>query len=541
MVSNKSLATCCYWGWILSVGGGTVEAFSRSTVRHPSQNHNIGHAAPSAESDSRCSTLHWRNPPSTTALSLGYLDLGSNAINTAALHASFASDISAAKDNKDDPQHSGRNVVMNLSSSSSTNATDSDVAFVGRTFQQVVKDEDSSVAALIVADLQKQQQQQVTASTSTSSSLSSMFLSPHLGYRLLLAAVACVYGTNFPLGSIMDHALEPSAASSSRFFIAAMALSPFALKLERDLLRPALVAGCFTAMGYITQSLALADTSPATVSFLGAATVIWCPFLEWLIHKEDMSWRERPQVWIAALLCLSGVGLLELVNTGDVVSEVASTATGGGGWMGDGLALLQAVGFGTGIFMSEKMMKKHPHQASSITAVSVAVTALMSMLWAFSAGWMGGSPGWESMLLPNILMAGFAGDGTVPSTYAGGIDPSLLARAVLWTGLVSTSLNFSVEVFALSKVSSGEASVILATEPLWAAAFASFLLGDSMGWNGIVGGMLIVSACLMNGASASDVHRFLGGGGKSTKDDNDYDTNNNNEMEGDRLEDYPRP
>lgn len=315
-------------------------------------------------------------------------------------------------------------------------------------------------------------------------------MSSYWGPRVVLAAVACLYGTNFPLGSIMDHALPASAATSARFVLASLALSPFVFQIKRELIGLSLFAGCFTATGYVTQSLALVDTSPATVSFLGAATVVWCPFLEWLVNKKPMGWNDRPQTWVAAGLCLLGVGVLELCG-GDAASAFSSIG------MGDGLALMQAVGFGTGLFMSEQMMRKHPDQALPITAVLVGTTAFISMLWSLSAGWMWSTPGWESMTLPNLLL-----------------DPSMrdVAMAVVWTGLFSTSLNFFIENMALGKVSSGEASVILATEPLWAAVFAAALLGESFGWNDYAGGALIVTACLVSSVKPADLKRFLPGG-----------------------------
>jgi drug/metabolite transporter (DMT)-like permease len=312
-------------------------------------------------------------------------------------------------------------------------------------------------------------------------------MNSYLGPRLLLAAVACLYGTNFPLGSIMDHALPASAATSARMVFAAAALSPFIRQIPRELIGMSLLAGCFTASGYVTQSMALVDTSPATVSFLGAATVIWCPFLEWLLHKTPMGWKDRPQTWVSAFLCLLGVGILELCG-----SDAANTFSSIG--IGDGLALLQAMGFGTGLFLSEQMMKKHPTKALPITSVLVATTAFIAMVWSLCDGWIGTAPGWESMTLPNLL-----------------IDPSMreVALAVVWTGVISTSLNFFLEIFSLGKVPSGEASVILATEPLWAAAFASLLLGEEFGWNDYVGGFLIVAACIANSRKPSDFGMFF--------------------------------
>ena len=44
--------------------------------------------------------------------------------------------------------------------------------------------------------------------------------------------------------------------------------------------------------------------------------------------------------------------------------------------------------------------------------------------------------------------------------------------AIGFTGLITTAANRVVETVCLGKVSSAEASVILATEPLWAALFA---------------------------------------------------------------------
>ena len=322
----------------------------------------------------------------------------------------------------------------------------------------------------------------VDSSDTQPRSLFDRILSSYIGPRLVLAAVACIYGTNFPLGSIMNAALPASAATCARMVLATAVLSPHLLQLDASLRARAVLCGCFTSLGYISQSLALVDTSPATVSFLGTAVVLWCPILEWLVDKRPLGLKEAPQTWLAAVLCLSGVGVLELTGeTGMVIG------------MGDGLALLQAVGFGTGIFLSEKMMRSQPTQALPVTATLVATTAFFSMLWCFEDGWMQ-QPGWETMTLPNLFWG-----------------PPLVAAAVAWTGIVSTSVNFFIEITALGRVPSAEASVILATEPLWAALFASILLHEEFGINDVVGGALIVMACLANTLEPKDFFKDEGG------------------------------
>ena len=70
--------------------------------------------------------------------------------------------------------------------------------------------------------------------------------------------------------------------------------------------------------------------------------------------------------------------------------------------------------------------------------------------------------------------------------------------AVVWTGLITTALNRLGETAALGKMSTSEASVLLATEPLFAAVFGFFFTNESFGPNDYVGGVLIIGACFAN-------------------------------------------
>ena len=70
----------------------------------------------------------------------------------------------------------------------------------------------------------------------------------YLWPRGLLLFSSVLYGTNFPLGRIMNEALPPSAATSARMLFAALALSPFLLQLSPSLRKTGLLCGCFTAL-----------------------------------------------------------------------------------------------------------------------------------------------------------------------------------------------------------------------------------------------------------------------------------------------------
>jgi len=305
--------------------------------------------------------------------------------------------------------------------------------------------------------------------------------------RALLLICSVLYGTNFPLGRLMNDALPASAATSTRMVLASLALSPFLFQLKPSLRKTSAVCGTFTALGYISQSIALVDTSAATVSFLGALVVIVCPALAVIVDKKKLGFVDAPQTWIAAITCLIGVGVLEL--GGD-------QGLGDAGW-GDLWAVLQAVGFGTSFFITERMMAKEPSQALPITAMQCTMSAAFAGIWAGldGIGFMDGALSFGSphgaWLLDESLKASF----TLPGLFfTDGFRNVALAAA--FTGFVTTAGNRVGETVALVKLSSSEASVLLATEPLWAAVFASFLINEQLSlWDG-VGGAMIVAACV---------------------------------------------
>ncbi len=138
--------------------------------------------------------------------------------------------------------------------------------------------------------------------SSQSSNLIENILSSYAGPRVILALVAMLYGTNFPLGAVMNDNLPASAATSSRMVLASLVLSPFLLQLKPSIRKQVLIGGAFVSLGYISQSLALVDTSPALVSFLGSATVLVCPILQWLVDKKPMGIKDAPQTWLVSIL-----------------------------------------------------------------------------------------------------------------------------------------------------------------------------------------------------------------------------------------------
>ena len=168
----------------------------------------------------------------------------------------------------------------------------------------------------------------------------------------------------------MNDALPAAASTSARFVLAGVALFPFLLRLAPSLRRDALICGCFTALGYVTQSLALVDTPVATVAFLGALTVVVCPTCAFLVEKRtDPGFRDAPQGMGRGHLRLGRCWFShQLAGGGDSPVWTRQNFTGRG---------LRDV-------PSERMMQKAT-QALSITAAQVSVTAFLRRLGVW--GW----------------------------------------------------------------------------------------------------------------------------------------------------------
>merc|ERR1712072_1530023 len=69
---------------------------------------------------------------------------------------------------------------------------------------------------------------------------------------------------------------------------------------------------------------------------------------------------------------------------------------------------------------------------------------------------------------------------------------------ILYTGLITTALALWVESIAFAKVPATDASLILTTEPLFAAGCGAIALGETFGTSDYIGASLIVGACALS-------------------------------------------
>lgn len=318
--------------------------------------------------------------------------------------------------------------------------------------------------------------------------------------RALLVAVTLVYSTNYPTVKLMNDWLSSAAeVSVLRFGVAFAALLPvlavlgcqsprfLSAKFARDGM---LVGACFAA-AYAAQATALQTSNAGLQAFLCGLSVLWCPVLESLVDGKH----QPARVWVAALLAVGGIGTFEL---GGLLS-------GGGGLDGaDLIGLVQPIGFGSGFFLLERAMATHQENpgddASGTAGASDLLTPLALTAWEFVA------------ILPLCLVWLSTTGGEQAITHLADsastllLDPGsspMLVGALLWTGVVTTALACVAETAALGKLSSSDATVIFSLEPLGACVFAYLMLSESVDASCMVGGALMLSACLVSGSDMS--------------------------------------
>jgi hypothetical protein len=128
--------------------------------------------------------------------------------------------------------------------------------------------------------------------------------------RFAVLLLTILWATNFPvIKSIFDTGLAPPDYAAMRFSLAALALLPLARWDNRHLLIGSAQCGAWVAGGYVTQAIALTTASANKGAFICASQVIFVALVNAIGRREFV-----PKTWVAALLAVTGVGLLELAG-----------------------------------------------------------------------------------------------------------------------------------------------------------------------------------------------------------------------------------
>jgi drug/metabolite transporter (DMT)-like permease len=265
---------------------------------------------------------------------------------------------------------------------------------------------------------------------------------------LVLTAATAVWGSAFVVtkGNLQD--MTAPAFLTWRFGIAAVVLAlvgPGRLRrMTRVEVRRGLLLGTFLAAGFLLQTTGLQSVSAAVSGFLTGAMVVLTPVAAAAVFRE----RVGVAGWTAVLVAMIGIGMMTLR-----------------GWsLGSGELLT----FGGAAFFALHIAGLSRwatrRNAYGLTALSVVVAAGVSACAA-------------------VLGAGVAAPPT-PSAW----------RSVVYLAVVATCVGFGVQAWAQSGLSATGAAVVMTLEPVFAAALAMTIGGESLSALSAVGGVAVVAS-----------------------------------------------
>lgn len=267
-----------------------------------------------------------------------------------------------------------------------------------------------------------------------------------LGPLIALLAMTAAWGSTFFMIKDVVTRIPVPDMLAIRFAIAAAALAIVAgrrLKMSRRTLRHGLILGVLYGIAQLLQTAGLAHTSASVSGFLTGLYVVFTPLLSALILKT----RIPRVVWLAALLATAGLGMLSLQGFAIGYGELLTVASAV-------IYALHVVAMGR---MSE------PGNALQLSVVQMAVIAVLCGI--------GAAPG--GIQLPTSRL-----------------DWAI----IVYMALIAGALAMLLQTWAQARVEASRAAVIMAMEPVWAAAFAVALGGESLTWRMLLGGGAILAA-----------------------------------------------
>jgi drug/metabolite transporter (DMT)-like permease len=274
-----------------------------------------------------------------------------------------------------------------------------------------------------------------------------------------LLLVTMIWGSSFIVVKNVVSESPPMAFLFFRFALATAVCFAFALRRPRTpgLLRDGAVIGLLLAAGMTFQMLGQIETTASKAAFLTGLSVVLTPFAAFART------RRLPSLENAVGITLAGLGFLLL------------TFPGGAGPInrGDVLVLVCAVVFA--FFIVEISLRTRSHDALWLTTVQLAVVAVCAAV--FGAAFRAAGAAFE--LRPLVWEGTFL-------------------RSVLYLGTVGTVGTFVTQTWAQGHMSATHAAIIFALEPLWAALFAAWLLGERMGVSGWWGGGLVLAGIVVS-------------------------------------------
>lgn len=273
----------------------------------------------------------------------------------------------------------------------------------------------------------------------------------------MLLAITIIWGMTFAIIKDVLKFVSPVYFIFWRFAIATLVVYiVFAKKINHDrgrALVPGMIVGLCIFLGFLTQTLGLGLTTANKSAFITATYVIMVPFLSFFFERKKITrWASYGSVLgFLGLYFLARPGFGE-INTGDV------------------LTLLCALAFGFQIVLTNIYTRRH--DGTVLLFYELLMTCGLSLVASRIWG------GWRLSVNRQVVVS------------------------ILYVATLATAFNIYVQNRFQKHVTSVKAAIIYTTEPIFAAVFAFFLIGEVPTVALVVGGSIIIA-----GLAVSEIGR----------------------------------
>ncbi|MFP4452068.1 MAG: DMT family transporter [Desulfobacterales bacterium] len=290
---------------------------------------------------------------------------------------------------------------------------------------------------------------------------------PHLKGDLLLLLTAMIWGSAFVAQKVgMDH-IGPFMYTGIRFALGAMFVTPVMLVFSRyrpfiikkqekapPLILAGLLAGVLLFGGSILQQIGLVYTTAGKAGFITGLYVVIVPLL-------GLIWGMRPGAgrWAGAVLSVTGLYLLT-VQKGFYF------------YLGDILVIICAFMYALHVLVIGWFAPRL--DVLKLSVIQFWVCSVISLV----AGFFLEVPNWQAVY-----------DAAVP---------------ILYGGLLSVGIGFTLQVVAQQKAPPAHAAIILSLETVFAVMAGMLVLGETLPARGWIGAALMLAGMLSSQFYASE-------------------------------------
>ena len=269
-------------------------------------------------------------------------------------------------------------------------------------------------------------------------------------YSFLIIIATLSWGVTFPLIKISLEYMSPVIFLAIRFLISTIVMIPF-IKNKSDFtgLKQGFIAGFYLFLGYYFQTIGLYFTTPAISGFVTGLYIVLVPVIAYLIYRQRISKSDLSAVTLAF------VGLL-IITVGEVSNFSLQ--------LGDLLTFICAVGYAMQIIYVSRNNKL---DMVKFTFFQMAAVSLYS-----------------TIAIPTFKI------------YFNFSSP-ILIFTIVFTAIFAGVVAYFITNKALVYVKPEKASIIMVSEPVFAAIFSVILTGIPLSYYTIGGGALMVTAMLM--------------------------------------------